>query len=71
MVCDWLLSTRTAVWQSERSEGAPEVSNSETELVAFQADLSSLRTVAAQVSGVQPKVGFLEQNILLTVNVSF
>lgn len=45
LVCDWLIETRTALWEDSVENGlkAP-VSN--TVLTAFQKDLNSLRTLA-------------------------
>ena len=58
LVCDWLLSTRTAIWQQEQS-GRDEVSSSsvsQPELVAFQQDLASLRKIAQHVKAALPRV---------------
>ncbi|XP_071951567.1 sterol regulatory element-binding protein 1-like [Antedon mediterranea] len=44
LVCDWLLSTRTAVWQKQT--GNQGTISSTIELSAFQQDLASLRKLA-------------------------
>lgn len=48
LVCDWLLETRTAIWEDTVEAGSkPPVENSV--LSAFQADLGSLRSLAEHI----------------------
>lgn len=55
MVCDWLLATRTEIWEKEQSSGDRE-NASQTELIAFQQDLSSLRKLAQINKDALPRV---------------
>jgi hypothetical protein len=58
LVCDWLLAARTEVWE-RRQAGEEEVEGatvSQTELIAFQHDLASLRKVAQQIKTALPRV---------------
>lgn len=57
LVCDWLLLTRTGLWQEEQGEGdAPSGGAMSTDLRAFQADLAALRKVAQHVKAAMPRV---------------
>lgn len=56
MVCDWLLATRTEVWEKEKSTGDKDAV-SQTELIAFQQDLASLRKLAHNNKAALPRVG--------------
>lgn len=58
MVCDWLLATRTEIWEKEQSNGERE-NASQTELIAFQQDLSSLRKLAQENKAALPRVSEL------------
>ncbi|XP_012940196.2 sterol regulatory element-binding protein 1 [Aplysia californica] len=55
LLCDWLLSTRTDVWEQGQEEvaGCPA---SQTELIAFQQDLASLRKLSHLTKAALPKV---------------
>ena len=55
MICDWLLATRTEVWEKEKANGDKDVV-SQTELIAFQQDLASLRKLAHNNKGALPRV---------------
>jgi len=55
LVCDWLLATRTEVWEKEQSSGERE-NASQTELIAFQQDLTSLRKLAQENKAALPRV---------------
>jgi sterol regulatory element-binding transcription factor 1 len=52
LVCDWLLETRTAVWEEEDAEydGASPVPVSNAVLTGFQRNLSSLRRLTQHIS---------------------
>ena len=55
LVCDWLLTTRTEIWQENRSQqDAGTVCH--TELLAFQNDLCSLRKIAQNVKSALSRV---------------
>lgn len=56
LVCDWLLATRTEVWEKEQTSGERE-NASQTELIAFQQDLTSLRKLAQDNKAALPRVG--------------
>ena len=54
MVCDWLLTTRTELWEKTcKEEGA---TASQTEMIAFQQDLNSLRKLAQTHKNILSKV---------------
>jgi len=60
LVCDWLLSTRTAIWQQERSHGdVTSTTVSQDELSAFQQDLRSLRKLSQHMKAALPRVSFI------------
>lgn len=58
MLCDWLLSTRTDLWRlsQDTAPGTPATIASQTELIAFQQDLVSLRTLSHLTKAALPKV---------------
>ncbi|CAG9819718.1 unnamed protein product [Phaedon cochleariae] len=59
LVCDWLLETRTALWEDSVDNGLRSpVSN--CVLTSFQADLASLRTLAEHVPIALPRVFLYE-----------
>ncbi|XP_052078651.1 sterol regulatory element-binding protein 1-like isoform X2 [Mytilus californianus] len=45
LICDWLLTSRTDIWEKNKSSDET-YTCSQTELIAFQQDLASLRRVA-------------------------
>ncbi|XP_052278995.1 sterol regulatory element-binding protein 1-like isoform X2 [Dreissena polymorpha] len=53
LVCDWLLATRTEVWERKQESGD---SCAQTELIAFQQDLASLRTIVQTDRAALPRV---------------
>jgi uncharacterized membrane protein YoaK (UPF0700 family) len=60
IMSDWLLSTRTAVWQDEQVEGAVTNSTcSQSELLAFQQDLNSLRKVSQKLKAALRRVSMI------------
>ena len=61
LVCDWLLATRTEVWEREKSGGEKDVV-SQTELIAFQQDLASLRKLAHNNKTALPRVSNLSDS---------
>jgi sterol regulatory element-binding transcription factor 1 len=84
LVCDWLLSTRTEVWQREcgGASASDEDMSGEDEhavtstmpfaddLVAFQHDLASLRKLAHGVRSVMPRVFLHEATVRLMAGAS-
>ncbi len=57
LVCDWLLSTRTAVWQKQ--QGCANNSTqiiSPSELSSFQQDLSCIRKLSTSIKAAMPRV---------------
>ncbi|KAL3879146.1 hypothetical protein ACJMK2_031456 [Sinanodonta woodiana] len=58
MVCDWLLTTRTNIWEQSQTEDNTRIS--QTELIAFQQDLASLRKLAQLNKAALPKVFLYE-----------
>ena len=66
LVCDWLLSTRTGIWQQEQSVDAMTSSStplpsantplSQPEMIAYQQDLASLRKIARHIKAALPRV---------------
>lgn len=60
MVCDWLLETRTSLWEDiSESEGSNTfVSNAI--FIGFHRDLTSLRSIVQHVSGALPRVFLYE-----------
>eukprot|EP00057_Strongylocentrotus_purpuratus_P009714 XP_011664188.1 PREDICTED: sterol regulatory element-binding protein 1 isoform X2 [Strongylocentrotus purpuratus] len=60
LVVDWLLSTRSAVWQ-RRQQGSPStVPATKNELSAFHQDLTTLRKLASELPHVGSKVTLYE-----------
>lgn len=66
LVCDWLLSTRTEMWQRESASGDDDASDDQevssstipsVDLAAFQQDLASLRKLAHSLKAAMPRVG--------------
>ena len=51
LVCDWLLETRTAVWEEEgmENDGASPAPVSNAVLTGFQRNLSSLRRLTQHI----------------------
>ena len=67
MVCDWLLTTRTELWEKNcKEEGA---TASQTEMIAFQQDLNSLRKLAQTHKNILSKV--LKLNITNISSVKY
>lgn len=69
LVCDWLLSTRTELWQRECGMGSNSLADSDDseqevtsttlvadDLMAFQHDLTSLRKLAHSLRCAMPRV---------------
>lgn len=54
MVCDWLLTTRTELW--EKNSKDENTTASQTEMIAFQQDLNSLRKLAQAHKNILSKV---------------
>lgn len=54
-MCDWLLTTRTEVWEKNKLTEETYTS-SQTELIAFQQDLASLRKLAQDFRPILSKV---------------
>ena len=55
LVCDWLLTTRTEVWEKNKLTEETYTS-SQTELIAFQQDLASLRKLAQDFRPILSKI---------------
>lgn len=49
LICDWLLETRTALWEDSTEADSTVTSVSNYVLSSFQRDLSSLRTLTQHV----------------------
>ncbi|XP_059484722.1 sterol regulatory element-binding protein 1 isoform X2 [Neocloeon triangulifer] len=60
LVCDWLLETRTCVWEtdsdSEKSNDGTMTPVSQSELSGFQQDLASLRRLSQLLPSAMPRV---------------
>ncbi|XP_022108492.1 sterol regulatory element-binding protein 1-like isoform X2 [Acanthaster planci] len=57
LVCDWLLSTRTAVWQKQQGSSSVQVVPiSPQELSSFQQDLSCIRKLSTSIKAAVPRV---------------
>ena len=56
LVCDGLLTARTAVWQDDHTEGEAPGAVCQAELLAFQRDLTSLRRLAQALKVAMPRV---------------
>lgn len=74
LVCDWLLTTRTEIWQREcgivrdpladSDDSDQEVTSTALladDLMAFQHDLTSLRKLAHSLRAAMPRVYFLQR----------
>ena len=59
LLCDWLLATRTELWEMWQSGDKGDKPASQMELIAFQQDLGSLRKLSQINKAALPKVGFL------------
>jgi len=74
LVCDWLLSTRTAIWQEENDSQSDDCTEPHTaspaELQAFQQDLASLRALCQHVRAALPRVFLLEATARLMAGAS-
>lgn len=72
LVCDWLLLTRTGLWQEETAEGsakhAPGMPSPDLRL--FQADLTALRKVAQHLKAAMPRVFLHEATARLMAGAS-
>lgn len=49
MVCDWILETRTALWEDSVESLPSAIPVPNNILTSFQKDLSSLRTLAQHI----------------------
>lgn len=56
-VCDWLLKTRTDIWEQSQNE-SENTAVSQTELIAFQQDLSCLRKITKNFKSELSKVRY-------------
>ncbi|XP_076467423.1 sterol regulatory element-binding protein 1-like [Babylonia areolata] len=56
LLCDWLLTTRTELWEMSRVGDKGEQQASQVELIAFQQDLGSLRKLSQMSKAALPKV---------------
>ncbi|KAL8576347.1 hypothetical protein ACOMHN_048914 [Nucella lapillus] len=56
LLCDWLLTTRTELWEMSRSGEKGEHPASQVEQIAFQQDISSLRKLSQMSKAALPKV---------------
>lgn len=54
-MCDWLLQTRTDVWQIQQENNGTHKA-APTELIALQQDISSLRKLAQNNKAIFPRV---------------
>ncbi|XP_064636473.1 sterol regulatory element-binding protein 1-like [Lineus longissimus] len=71
IMSDWLLSTRTAVWQDEQVEDAVTPSTcSQSELLAFQQDLNSLRKLSHKLRAALRRVFLHEATARLMAGAS-
>jgi len=72
LVCDWLLTTRTEVWQDEQTQAEDEPSQTacEAELLAFQHDLRALRSISQQLKPALPRVFLHEATARLMAGAS-
>ncbi|ELT88175.1 hypothetical protein CAPTEDRAFT_165299 [Capitella teleta] len=70
LVCDWLLTTRTEVWQQEQADPDDPACVSDEELLAFQRDLSSLRKLSQSLKAALPRVFLHEATSRLMAGAS-
>ncbi|KAK3798066.1 hypothetical protein RRG08_034626 [Elysia crispata] len=56
LLCDWLLSTRTDVWEFHNEVHGSSKPATQTELIAFQQDLACLRKLSHVMKAALPKV---------------
>lgn len=70
LVCDWLLTTRTEVWQQEQADQDDASSVSQQELLAFQQDLTSLRKLSQLLKAALPRVFLHEATARLMAGAS-
>ncbi|RUS91548.1 hypothetical protein EGW08_000663 [Elysia chlorotica] len=56
LLCDWLLSTRTDVWEFYNEAHGSSKPATQTELIAFQQDLACLRKLSHVMKAALPKV---------------
>ncbi|PNF43046.1 hypothetical protein B7P43_G05564 [Cryptotermes secundus] len=72
LVCDWLLETRTAVWEKEKQEidGSGPVPVADAVLSGFQRDLSSLRRLTEHISSALPRVFLYEATARMMAGAS-
>ncbi|XP_062603205.1 sterol regulatory element-binding protein 1-like [Saccostrea cucullata] len=68
LVCDWLLTTRTELWEKSSKEDS--TTASQTEMIAFQQDLNSLRKLAQVHKNILPKVFLHEATARLMAGAS-
>ena len=56
LVCDWLLATRTAIWQKQ-ADGSSQIQHVvPSELQSFQQDLACLRKLSTVIKAAVPRV---------------
>ncbi|XP_041360280.1 sterol regulatory element-binding protein 1-like isoform X2 [Gigantopelta aegis] len=56
LLCDWLLTTRTNIWEQSNSWQERGQPASQTEMIAFQQDVASLRKLSQTMKSALPKV---------------
>lgn len=56
LLCDWLLTTRTDLWEMTQPGDKGDKPASQVELIAFQQDLGSLRKLSQVNKAALPKV---------------
>lgn len=71
LVCDWLLDTRTALWEESNINGDQNgVPVSNNVLSGFQKDVSSLRTLTQYIQWALPRVFLYEAAARLMAGAS-
>ncbi|EFA01599.1 sterol regulatory element-binding protein 1 [Tribolium castaneum] len=60
LVCDWILETRTSLWEDSVEASTTPIPVPNNVLTAFQKDLSSLRTLAQNIPSALPRVFLYE-----------
>lgn len=63
LICDWLLTSRTDIWEKNKLSDET-YTCSQTELIAFQQDLASLRRVAQDNRPILSKVRLIHIAII-------